>query len=278
MRLRAGLLAGRRLETPMAKNELTNKQYLKELRKLQVKLCALQEYVKAKGLRVVVVFEGRDGAGKGGTIKALTERVSPRVFRVIALPAPSDREKSQLYVQRYLAHFPAAGEITIFDRSWYNRAGVERVMGFVDKEQYERFLKLCPAFERNMVENGIILVKFWLEVSNKEQERRFQARMEDPMRQWKLSPMDLPSRAKWYEYSRARDAMLKATDTSVSPWHIVRSDDKKRARLNTIAHLLKLVPHKKMEREKVKLPNRSKKHAYDDEASIARRRFIPERY
>jgi polyphosphate kinase 2 len=258
--------------------KMKDKDYVKELRKLQADLCALQEWVKTKRLRVVVVFEGRDGAGKGGTIKALTERVSPRVFRVIALPAPSDREKSQMYIQRYLPHFPAAGEITIFDRSWYNRAGVERVMGFCTDEQYERFLHNCPAFEHNVVEQGVILIKFWLEVTNKEQERRFRARIDDPVRQWKLSPMDLPSRSKWYEYSQARDAMFKATDKEWAPWYIVKSDDKKRARLNTIAHLLSLVPHKKPDRPKVKLPNRSRKHAYDDEASIVRRRFVAERY
>jgi polyphosphate kinase 2 len=258
--------------------KLKTKEYLKELGRLQAKLCILQEWVKAKGLRVVVVFEGRDAAGKGGTIKAITERVSPRVFRVVALPAPSDREKSQMYVQRYLQHFPAAGEIVIFDRSWYNRAGVEHVMGFCTDEQYERFLQLTPLFERHMIEGGLILVKFWLEVGNKEQERRFTARIGDPVRQWKLSNMDLPSRAKWYEYSRARDAMLKATDRKFSPWHIVRSDDKKRARLNIVAHLLKLIPHKKIDRPKVKLPDRSKKHAYDDEATLARRKFIPEVY
>src|SRR4029453_3009633 len=250
----------------------------KELRKLQAELCRLQDWVKHEGLRVIVVFEGRDGAGKGGTIRAITERVSPRVFRLVALPAPSDREKSQMYMQRYMQHFPAAGEIVIFDRSWYNRAGVERVMGFCSDEQYERFLKLCPLFERQLVEGGVQLIKFWLEVGNKEQERRFEARIKDPLRQWKLSNMDLPSRAKWYDYSRARDAMLKATDTRIAPWHIVRSDDKKRARLNTIAHLLKLIPHKKIKRPKVKLPKRSKKHAYDDEASITRRRFVPEVY
>jgi polyphosphate kinase 2 len=259
-------------------HDMKEKAYVKALRKLQVELCALQAWVKAKGLRVVIVFEGRDGAGKGGTIKAITERVSPRVFRVIALPAPSDREKSQMFVQRYLPHFPAAGEISIFDRSWYNRAGVERVMGFCSDAQYERFLKVCPQFERNIVENGVILIKFWLEVSNKEQERRFRARINDPLRQWKLSPMDLPSRSKWYEYSRARDAMLRATDRKWAPWHIVRSDDKKRARLNTIAQLLALIPYKKLEAERVRLPDRSRKHAYDDEASIARRRFVPERY
>ena len=261
----------------MAK-KMKNKEYAKELRKLQEKLCVLQDWVKEKGLRVIVVFEGRDGAGKGGTIKAITERVSPRVFRVIALPAPSDREKSQMYVQRYMQHFPAAGEIVIYDRSWYNRAGVEHVMGFCTDEQYERFLKVCPEFEKQIIDGGITLVKFWLEVSNKEQERRFRARIDDPLRQWKLSVMDLPSRVKWYRYSMARDAMLKATDKSYAPWHIVRSDDKKRARLNTIAHLLKLIPHKKIDRPKVKLPDRSKKHAYDDESSIARRRFVPERY
>ena len=258
--------------------KLKTKKYLKELTRLQGKLVALQEWVKAKGLRVVVIFEGRDAAGKGGTIKAITERVSPRVFRVIALPAPSDREKSQMYLQRYFPHMPAAGEIVIFDRSWYNRAGVEHVMGFCTEAQYERFLKLCPMFEKHIVEGGLILIKFWLEVSNKEQERRFRARIDDPLRQWKLSNMDLPSRAKWYDYSRARDAMLKATDTRFAPWHIVRSDDKKRARLNTINHLLKLIPHKKIKRPKVKLPNRSKKHAYDDMATLARRKFVPEIY
>jgi polyphosphate kinase 2 len=258
--------------------KMKRKEYEKELERLQARLCLLQDWVKAKGLRVVVVFEGRDAAGKGGTIKAITERVSPRVFRLVALPAPSDREKSQMYVQRYIPHFPAGGEIVIFDRSWYNRAGVEHVMGFCTDEQYERFLRLCPLFEKNMVENGLILIKFWLEVSNKEQERRFRARIDDPLRQWKLSAMDLPSRAKWYRYSRARDAMLKATDTRIAPWCIVRSDDKRRARLNCIAHLLKTIPHKKIDRPRVKLPQRSKKGAYDDEASIARRRFVPEIY
>jgi len=266
----------------MAKDEppekMKRKDYEKELLKLQVQLCHLQEWVKAEKRRIIILFEGRDAAGKGGTIKALTEKVSPRVFRIAALPAPSDREKTQLFLQRYIAHFPAGGEIVIFDRSWYNRAGVEHVMGFCSDEQYERFLKTCPLFERQLIEGGVQLIKFWLEVGNKEQERRFEARIKDPLRQWKLSNMDLPSREKWYDYSRARDAMLKATDTKLAPWHIVRSDDKKRARLNTIAHLLKLIPHKKIKREKVKLPNRSKKHAYDDEKSIARRRFVPEIY
>jgi polyphosphate kinase len=258
--------------------KLKNKEYLKHLGKLQAKLCMLQDWVREKGLRVIVIFEGRDAAGKGGTIKAITERVSPRVFRVIALPAPSDREKGQMYMQRYIPHFPARGEIVIFDRSWYNRAGVEHVMGFCTQPQYERFLQLAPAFERYIVEGGVILIKFWLEVSNKEQERRFRARIDDPLRQWKLSNMDLPSRAKWFDYSRARDAMMKATDTRTAPWVIVPSDDKKRARLNVISHLLEVIPHKKVDHPKVKLPKRSKKHEYDDEASLARRHFVRDYY
>jgi polyphosphate kinase len=260
------------------KEKLSGKEYAKELLKLQGELCVLQEWVKAKGLRVIIIFEGRDAAGKGGTIKAITERVSPRVFRLVALPAPSDREKSQMYFQRYMQHFPAAGEIVIFDRSWYNRAGVEHVMGFCTQDQYNRFLELCPEIEKYITEAGVTLLKFWLEVGNKEQERRFKARMDDPLRQWKLSNMDLPSREKWYEYSIARDAMLKATDTKHAPWYLVRSDDKKRARLNVIAHLLKLIPHKKVDKPKVKLPDRSKKHAYDDEATIAKRNFVPDVY
>ena len=257
---------------------LKEKEYEKELRRLQAELCQLQAWVKHKGLRVIVVFEGRDGAGKGGTIRAITERVSPRVFRVVALPAPSDREKSQMYMQRYMQHFPAAGEIVIFDRSWYNRAGVEHVMGFCTEEQHRRFLELCPEVERYIVDGGIILLKYWLEVSNEEQERRFQARIKDPLRQWKLSPMDLPSRSRWYEYSRARDEMLEATDTKHAPWYIVRSDDKKRARLNCISHLLSQIPYKKLPREKVELPERSKKGAYDDQAALKGRRFVPEKY
>ena len=239
--------------------KLTRKKYEKELRKLQGRLCDLQAWVKHKGLRVIIVFEGRDAAGKGGTIRALTERVSPRVFRTIALPAPSDREKSQMYMQRYMQHFPAAGEIVIFDRSWYNRAGVEYVMGFCTKEQHARFLELCPEIEKYMVDGGIQLIKIWLESSDKEQKRRFEARMDDPLRQWKLSPMDLPSRSKWFDYSRARDLMLKATDTKHAPWHILRSDDKKRARLNCLAHLLNLIPYKKVPPERVMLPKRPMK-------------------
>jgi polyphosphate kinase 2 len=257
---------------------MKRKEYEKEIRKLQVELCRLQEWVKYKGLRVVIIFEGRDGAGKGGTIKAITERVSPRVFRVVALPAPSDREKTQMYMQRYMSYMPAAGEIVIFDRSWYNRAGVEYVMGFCSKSQHDRFLRLCPVAERYIVDGGILLLKFWLEVSQDEQERRFQARIEDPLRQWKLSPMDLPSRTRWYDYSRARDMMLEATDTEAAPWHIVRSDDKQRARLNCITHLLSLIPYQQAPREKVKLPKLSDKGSYDDNASLKNRRFVPERY
>jgi polyphosphate kinase 2 len=253
-------------------------KYEKELEKLQVRLCHLQRWVKENRLRVVVVFEGRDGAGKGGTIRAITERLSPRTFRVVALPAPSDREKSQVYMQRYLEHFPAAGEVVIFDRSWYNRAGVEYVMGFCTPKQHKRFLKVCPQVEKFLVDGGVILIKLWMEVGNEEQKRRFEARATDPLRQWKLSPMDLPSRERWYDYSRARDAMFKETDTRFAPWYIVRSDDKRTARLNTIAHLLSMIPHKKLPEVKVKLPNRSSKGAYNDDKSIARRRFVRERY
>ena len=257
---------------------MKTKEYEKELRKLQVQLCHLQTWVKEKGLRVVIIFEGRDGAGKGGTIRALTERLSPRVFRVTALPAPSDREKSQVYMQRYIERFPARGEVVIFDRSWYNRAGVEHVMGFCTPEQHKRFLDLCPQIEEFLVEGGTVLIKLWLEVGNEEQERRFQQRIEDPVRQWKLSPMDLPSRERWYDYSRARDLMLKKTDTKIAPWYIVRSDDKKTARLNTIAHVLSRIPYKKLSQEKIKLPKRSKKGAYNDTKSIAKRRFVKEIY
>ena len=253
-------------------------EYEKEIRKLQVELCHLQRWIKEKELRIVIVLEGRDGAGKGGTIKAMTERVSPRVFRTVALPAPSSRQQTQMYMQRYLEHFPAAGEIVIFDRSWYNRAGVERVMGFCSDKQYERFLKLCPVVERFMVEGGITLIKLWLEVSNDEQQRRFEARIKDPLRQWKLSPMDLPSRERWYDYSLARDRMLEATDTELAPWYILRSDDKRTARLNAISHILSQIPYKKLPNQKVKLPNRSKKRAYDDQATLHGRRFVKERY
>ena len=257
---------------------LGRKQYEKSLRDLQAGLCTLQEWVKHKGLRIVIIFEGRDAAGKGGVIKAITERVSPRIFRTVALPAPSDREKSQMYLQRYVQHLPAAGEVVIFDRSWYNRAGVEHVMGFCTKDEYERFLKLCPIVERFIVESGIQLLKIWLEVSNEEQKRRFEARIDDQLRQWKLSPMDLPSRSRWFEYSRARDRMLEATDTEHAPWYVLRSDDKKRARLNAIQHILDRVPYKPVPRPTVKLPKRSKKEEYDDQATLKGRSFVKEVY
>ena len=258
--------------------KMKRKDYEKELEKLQVGLCHLQEWVKETGARIILVFEGRDGAGKGGTIKAITERVSPRVFRVVALPAPSDREKSQMFLQRYIAHFPAAGEIVIFDRSWYNRAGVEYVMGFCTEKEHRRFLELCPLGEQWIVEGGIQLIKIWLEVGMKEQQRRFEARIEDPLRQWKLSPTDIPSYERWYDYSKARDSMLKATDTKHAPWYILHSDDKKRARLNGIAHILSLIPYKKIKHPKVKLPKRGKHGAYDDAAALAGRQIVPEIY
>ena len=242
--------------------KLKTKDYDQELEKLHVELVKLQEWVRHKGLKVCIVFEGRDGAGKGGTIKAITERVSPRVFRVVALPSPTEREKSQMYVQRYMRHFPAAGEVVIFDRSWYNRAGVERVMGFCTEEQVKRFLTLAPLVEKAMVESGIILLKYWLEVSPEEQTRRLEARIEDGRKIWKLSPMDLLSYSRWYDYSRARDAMFAATDTPWAPWYVARSDDKKKARLNIIRHLLSQVPYEDVPREKIKLPKRQKAGDY----------------
>jgi polyphosphate kinase 2 len=257
---------------------MKRKDYERELRKLQVGLCHLQDWVKAKGLRVMILFEGRDTAGKGGTIKALTERVSPRVFRVVALPTPSEREKSQLFIQRYMAHFPAAGEIVIFDRSWYNRAGVEYVMGFCTEAEHHRFLALCPQIEKYVTDTGIILIKIWLEVGPQEQERRFRARIDDPLRQWKLSPMDIESYGRWHDYSRARDLMLRATDSDEAPWYIVRSDDKRRGRLNCIAHILDMIPHKPVRRQKVRLPKRPPMGKYDDRAGLKGRNFVAERY
>jgi polyphosphate kinase len=258
------------------KQKMKRKTYEQELRRLQVKLCHLQEWVKAKGLRVIIIFEGRDAAGKGGTIKAITGRVSPRVFRVVALPAPSDRQKTQIFMQRYIEHFPAAGEIVIFDRSWYNRAGVEYVMGFCSEADHERFLELCPRMERYIVDGDIILIKLWLEVGQEEQERRFAARIDDPLRQWKLSPMDIESYQRWYDSSRARDMMLKATSSKEAPWFVVRSDDKRKARLNAISHILERVPHKRISRERVKLPPRSDKGRYNDALKGAK--FVAERY
>jgi polyphosphate kinase 2 len=255
---------------------LKRKKYDKALSKLHVELVKLQEWVKHKGLKVCVVFEGRDGAGKGGTIKAITERVSPRVFRVIALPAPTEREKSQMYAQRYLPHLPAAGEVVIFDRSWYNRAGVERVMGFCSEEQAKGFLKVVPAFEKMMVASGIILLKYWLEVSMEEQTRRLESRIDDGRKIWKLSPMDLLSYSRWYDYSRARDDMFEATDTAWAPWYVVQSDDKRRARLNLITHLLSKIPYKTAPREKVKLPKRQKAKGYREAAYPYK--YVPEKF
>jgi polyphosphate kinase len=256
--------------------ELSGKQYQREMKKLHVELVKLQEWVKHKGLKICVVFEGRDGAGKGGTIKAITERVSPRVFRVIALPAPSEREKSQMYMQRYVQHFPAAGEIAIFDRSWYNRAGVERVMEFCSEEQARDFLKAAPLVEKAMVNAGIILLKYWLEVSPEEQTRRLESRIDDGRKIWKLSPMDVESYNRWYDYSRARDEMFAATDTSWAPWYVVRSDDKRRARLNLIAHFLSQIPYKQVPRAKIKLPRRQKPGKYEEPDYPFR--FVEERF
>jgi len=259
-----------------SKEKLKSKDYERALFDLHVELVKLQGWVKQEGQKVCVVFEGRDGAGKGGTIKALTERVSPRVFRVVALPAPTEREKSQMYVQRYVPHLPAAGEVVIFDRSWYNRAGVERVMGFCTEDQVQHFLQITPNMERAIVDSGIILLKYWLEVGPDEQTRRLESRITDGRKTWKLSPMDIKSYDRWYEYSRARDAMFEATDTPWAPWYVVRSDDKKRARLNTIRHFLSKVPYKKVSHDKIKLPKRSEKGAYDDSATLADRHFVPD--
>ena len=257
---------------------MKRKAYEKELRELQIGLCHLQEWTKERKLKVIVLFEGRDAAGKGGTIKAITEKVSPRVFRTIALPAPSDREKTQMFLQRYIQHFPANGEIVIFDRSWYNRAGVEYVMGFCSPEQHRRFLELCPQIEKYIVDAGIVLIKFWLEVGKEEQERRFKARIDDPLRQWKLSPMDVESYRRWYEYSKARDLMLKATNSKHAPWTIVRSDDKRRARLNCIAHLLETIRFGKISRKKIRLPKRSNKGQYNDQTFLRGLKFVTARY
>ncbi|HVM97670.1 MAG TPA: polyphosphate kinase 2 [Candidatus Acidoferrales bacterium] len=256
--------------------KLTRKEYEKHLAKLHVELVKLQEWIKHKGLKVCIVFEGRDGAGKGGTIKAITERVSPRVFRVVALPAPTEREKTQLYLKRYVSHVPAAGEIMIWDRSWYNRAGVERVMEFCSKEQVKRFLDLTPAFEKIMVDEGIILLKYWLEVSEEEQTRRLKARIHDGRKIWKLSPMDLESYKRWHDYSRARDEMFQATDTAWAPWYVVRSDDKKRARLNVITHILSKIPYKELPRNKIQLPKRQKPHGYQPPDYPYK--FVPEKF
>jgi len=259
---------------PMADEKFKLKDYERELAKLHVELVKLQQWVVKEGKKICIVFEGRDGAGKGGVIKAITERVSPRVFRVVALPAPTEREKSQMYIQRYIRHLPAAGEIVIFDRSWYNRAGVERVMGFCTEEQVKRFLVMAPPVEKAIIESGVILMKFWLEVSEAEQTRRLKSRIDDGRKIWKLSPMDLKSYSRWYNYSRARDEMFQATDTSWAPWYVVRSDNKRRARLNVISHLLHHIPYEEVPREKVKLPKRQKPHGYKE--SDYPYKFVPE--
>jgi polyphosphate kinase 2 len=266
----------KRSSEPVPNADLSGKDYEKELRRLHGELVKLQGWVKHEGLKVCVVFEGRDGAGKGGTIKAITERVSPRVFRVIALPAPTEREKSQMYMQRYVRHFPAAGEIVIFDRSWYNRAGVERVMGYCDPKAVREFLEVVPKVEKAMVESGILLIKYWLEVTMEEQTRRLEDRINDERKIWKLSPMDLKSYSRWYDYSRARDDMFEATDTDWAPWHVAKTDNKRRARLNVISHLLSQIPYDEAPREKVKLPKRQKRGGYREPSY--RYRYVKERY
>ncbi len=265
-------------EAGSGQKKLKNKVYEPELFKLQVELCKLQEWVKHEGTRAIVLFEGRDAAGKGGVLKRITERVSPRVFRLTALPAPSDREKSQFYIQRYMAHFPAAGEIVLFDRSWYNRPGVERVLGFCTEEQVEYFFQAVTLFENMVVGSGIRLIKYWFEVSFEEQQRRFRGRMTDPTKHWKLSPTDLESQRLWYEYSRARDDMLARTNTGVAPWYIVPSDDKKRARLNCISHLLSQFPYETIPFDMPEMPKRKTKHEYDDQAPLVGQNFVPEKY
>jgi polyphosphate kinase len=253
--------------------KMKRKEYEKEMRVLHGELVAMQEWVKETGAKICIVFEGRDTAGKGGTIKRITERVSPRVFRVVALPAPTEREKSQMYIQRYIAHFPAAGEVMIFDRSWYNRAGVEPVMGFCTREESERFLELVPGVEKAMADNGILLLKYWLEVSPGEQTRRLESRIHDPRKIWKLSDMDLKSYSRWYDYSRARDAMFAATDTAWAPWYVAHTDDKKRGRLNIISHLLSQVPYKPIPERDIKLPRRQRPGGYTEPAAPLR--YIP---
>jgi polyphosphate kinase len=263
-------------EHPQPDGKLKRKRYEKQLRELQVELSYLQDWVRETGARIILLFEGRDTAGKGGLIRVMTERVSPRTFRVVALSAPAEGEKKKLFLQRYIERFPAAGEIVIFDRSWYNRAGVDRVMEFATEEEVKGFLENIPRFEQWLVRNGIILIKLWLEVSKEEQERRFRARIEDPLRQWKLSPMDIKSYSRWYDYSKARDDMLKASDHKDAPWYILKSDDKKRARLNGIAHILSLIPYKMVKREPVDLPKRSNRHRYDDKLDYRRVKVVPE--
>ncbi|NLC70079.1 MAG: polyphosphate kinase 2 [Desulfuromonadaceae bacterium] len=270
--------SGSRINEAVGKQgkKLKGKEYEKQLKRLHGDLVSLQEWLKKSGHRVVVVFEGRDAAGKGGVIKAITERVSPRVFRVVALPAPSEKEKTQVYMQRYIQHFPSAGEIILFDRSWYNRAGVERVMGFCTEKEYIHFLQVVPLFERMLVDSGVQLIKYWLEINMEEQEKRFRSRVDDPRKIWKLSPLDIESYHRWYDYSKARDAMLTASDIKEAPWYIVPFNDQKRGRLNCISHLLSLIPYEKPDHKKTKLGERVLDNAYDDRASLEGRKFIPE--
>jgi len=260
------------------KEKLGRKDYEAELERLQVELCHLQDWVRETKARVIIVCEGRDTAGKGGLIRRLTERVSPRTFRVVALSAQGENERKKLFLQRYIEQFPVEGEVVIFDRSWYNRAGVERVMGFTPKKDVEKFLRNVPEFEQWLVDGGIRLIKLWLEVGKKEQDRRLEARIDDPAKQWKLSPMDLKSYTRWYDYSRARDAMFEATSSKAAPWHVLRSDDKKRARLNGIKYILSLIPYERIKHEKPELPKRSKKHHYDDSLDISKVKMVPEVY
>jgi polyphosphate kinase 2 len=257
--------------------KLSNKEYEAELARLQIELVKLQEWIRHQGLKVVVLFEGRDAAGKGGTIKRITESLNPRVCRVVALPAPTERERTQWYFQRYVAHLPAAGEMVLFDRSWYNRAGVERVMGFCNEEEYEEFLRSCPEFERMLVRSGIILIKYWFSVSDEVQEKRFQARIKDPTRRWKLSPMDLESRTRWVEYSRAKDEMFRHTDIKQAPWYVVNSDDKKKARLNTISHLLEMIPYEDLTPEPIELPPKQGDIGYV-RPPLSDQSFVPDHY
>jgi polyphosphate kinase len=265
-----------RRELVRAPEKLSRKDYEKKLLKLQTELCYLQDWVRDSGARVVIVCEGRDTAGKGGLIKRITERVSPRTFRIVALPAPDERERTQLFLQRYIEHFPAGGEVVIFDRSWYNRAGVERVMGYTKEKDVKQFLELVPQFERWLVESGVVLIKLWLEVDKKEQDKRLKARVDDPLKQWKLSPMDIKSYLRWDDYSRARDGMFAATSTREAPWYVLNSNDQKRARLNGIKHILSLIPYKRIKRDKVKFPNRSEKHHHKDDIDFRRVKRVRE--
>jgi len=269
--------AKKKAEKTTPKTDMPSKEYYKELQKLQVELVKLQEWIKSKGLRVVVIFEGRDAAGKGGAIKRITETLNPRYARVVALGTPTEKEKTQWYFQRYVAHLPAAGEMVFFDRSWYNRAGVERVMGFCTEEEYQDFLRACPEFERMLIRSGIILIKYWFSVSDEEQEKRFQDRINTPTKRWKLSPMDLESRARWVEYSKAKDTMFAYTDTKQSPWYVVNADCKKRARLNCIAHLLSLIPYQDLTPEPLKLPPRQHDQGYV-RPPMSDQTFVPEKY